>query len=43
MLTLLATIVSIAITPGILKIFSDFMPPELTFTIAERPASLFLL
>lgn len=37
LLTVLATLLSIAIIPAILKIFSDFMPPELEFNIMERP------
>ncbi|HEY6503050.1 MAG TPA: ABC transporter permease [Chitinophagaceae bacterium] len=37
LLTLLATILSVVIAPGILKIFSDFMPPELKFSITEHP------
>ncbi|MES1216362.1 MAG: ABC transporter permease, partial [Bacteroidota bacterium] len=31
LLTLIATILSIAITPWLLKIFSDFIPPEINF------------
>lgn len=38
--TLLATIVSLLIAPGILKIFSDFMPPELSFSIADHPGMI---
>ncbi|MBL7738614.1 MAG: ABC transporter permease [Chitinophagaceae bacterium] len=37
LLTLLATILSIVITPGILKIFSDFIPEELHFGMIGQP------
>jgi putative ABC transport system permease protein len=37
LLTFLATALSAVIAPGILKMFSDFMPPELHFSITERP------
>jgi putative ABC transport system permease protein len=36
-LTLLATILSIAILPWLLKIFSDFMPPEINFSSIDQP------
>jgi len=32
LLTLIATIVSIIITPWLLKVFSDFLPPEINFS-----------
>lgn len=31
LLTLLATVLSVIITPWLLKVFSDFIPPEITF------------
>jgi ABC-type antimicrobial peptide transport system permease subunit len=37
LLTILATLLSIIITPGILRMFSDFMPPELKFDILSQP------
>ena len=37
LLTSLATIVSVLIAPLILKIFSDFMPPELRFNLLDHP------
>ncbi|MEI9908192.1 MAG: FtsX-like permease family protein [Bacteroidota bacterium] len=43
LLTLLATVVSILIAPGILKMFSDFMPPELKFTIAGQPGIIIFI
>ncbi|HEV8272101.1 MAG TPA: ABC transporter permease, partial [Chitinophagaceae bacterium] len=36
-LTLLATILSIAILPWLLKIFSDFIPPEINFNSIDQP------
>jgi putative ABC transport system permease protein len=40
LLTLLATILSAVIAPAILKIFSDFMPPELHFNITGQPGMI---
>jgi len=37
LLTLLATFLSIVITPWLLKIFSDFIPPEVTFNSINQP------
>lgn len=37
LLTLIATIVSIAVTPWLLKIFSDFIPPEINFSSVNQP------
>lgn len=37
MLTLLATVLSIAILPWLLKIFSDFIPPEINFNSIDQP------
>ncbi len=37
LLTLLATALSIAITPWLLKIFGDFIPPEITFSSLNQP------
>ncbi len=43
-LTLLATILSIAILPWLLKIFSDFLPPEINFnSINQSHVWIFLL
>lgn len=43
-LTLLATILSIAILPWLLKIFSDFIPPEINFSsINQTHVWIFLL
>src|SRR6187401_2389524 len=36
-LTLLATVLSIAILPWLLKIFSDFIPPEINFNSINQP------
>src|SRR6187401_3035688 len=36
-LTLLATVLSIAILPWLLKIFSDFIPPEINFSSIDQP------
>lgn len=35
-LTFIATILSIALLPGLLKIFSDFIPPEISFNSANQ-------
>lgn len=44
LLTLLATILSIAITPWLLKIFSDFIPPDITFaSVNQLHVWIFLL
>ena len=44
LLTFLATILSVVITPWLLKIFSDFIPPEISFTSLNQPhVWLFLL
>jgi predicted permease len=44
LLTLLATILSIAILPWLLKIFSDFIPPEINFnSINQTHVWIFLL
>jgi putative ABC transport system permease protein len=37
LLTLLATMLSIAIMPWLLKIFSDFIPPEISFSSINQP------
>jgi predicted permease len=37
LLTLLATLLSIAIMPWLLKIFSDFIPPEINFSSINQP------
>ena len=37
LLTLLATVLSIAILPWLLKIFSDFIPPEINFNSIDQP------
>ncbi|MBS1509483.1 MAG: ABC transporter permease [Bacteroidetes bacterium] len=36
LLTALATLLSIAITPGLLKIFKDFLPPEISFASVNQ-------
>ena len=36
-ITLIATLFSLALTPLLLKIFSDFIPPELHFNLLEQP------
>jgi ABC-type antimicrobial peptide transport system permease subunit len=44
LLTLLATILSIVITPWLLKVFSDFIPPEINFSsINQAHVWVFLL
>ena len=44
LLTFLATILSVVITPWLLKVFSDFIPPEISFTSLNQPhVWLFLL
>lgn len=42
-LTLIATFLSIAITPALLKIFSDFIPEGLHFKLFQWPLLFFLL
>lgn len=42
-ITLIATIVSILLTPVLLKIFGDFIPPELHFSLIEQPLLLLFL
>jgi hypothetical protein len=37
LLTLIATILSIALLPWLLKIFSDFIPPEINFNSIDQP------
>ncbi|HYE55421.1 MAG TPA: ABC transporter permease [Chitinophagaceae bacterium] len=41
--TLLATMLSVAITPGILEIFSDFIPAELSFQPFQEPRVIMFL
>lgn len=36
-LTLMATILSVALTPALLKVFSDFIPPGVSFTSVNQP------
>ncbi|HKZ64861.1 MAG TPA: ABC transporter permease, partial [Chitinophagaceae bacterium] len=43
LLTILATILSVVITPWLLKIFSDFIPPEISFTSLNQPHVLLFL
>jgi putative ABC transport system permease protein len=44
LLTLMATLLSIAITPLLLKVFADFIPPDLHFSLTRQPqVILFLL
>jgi putative ABC transport system permease protein len=44
LLTLMATLLSIAIAPLLLKVFADFIPPELHFSLTGQPqVILFLL
>ncbi len=44
LLTLLATVLSIAILPWLLKVFADFIPPEINFSSINQPhVWLFLL
>ncbi|MGK2864665.1 MAG: ABC transporter permease [Chitinophagaceae bacterium] len=44
LLTFLATLLSVVITPWLLKVFSDFIPPEISFTSVNQPhVWLFLL
>ncbi len=37
LLTLIATLLSIAIAPLLLKVFADFIPPELHFSLSGQP------
>jgi putative ABC transport system permease protein len=43
LLTLLATIVSVLITPIILKLFKDFVPAELHFSLIRQPGIILFL
>ena len=44
LLTFLATLLSVVITPWLLKVFSDFIPPAISFTSLNQPhVWLFLL
>jgi len=42
-ITLIATFVSIGLTPLLLKIFSDFIPPELHFNLLEQPVMMLFM
>ncbi len=42
-ITLIATILSIVLTPLLLKVFSDFIPPELHFNLLKQPAMMAFL
>jgi len=42
-ITLAATILSVVLTPMLLKVFSDFMPPELSFDLAHQPLIILFL
>jgi predicted permease len=42
-ITLIATILSIAFTPLLLKVFGDFIPPELHFNLLEQPVMMAFL
>ena len=37
LLTFLATLLSVVITPWLLKVFSDFIPPEISFASLNQP------
>lgn len=39
-ITLLSTVVSIVFTPFLLKIFSDFIPPQLHFSLLDQPVMI---
>lgn len=43
LLTLFATVVSVAITPLLLKVFADFIPEGLHFNLREQPGILLFL
>lgn len=43
LLTLVSTILSLALTPWLLKIFSDFIPPGLHFNIIQQPGLILFL
>lgn len=43
LLTFLATLLSVVITPWLLKMFSDFIPPEVSFTSLNQPHVWFFL
>jgi putative ABC transport system permease protein len=42
-LTLIATLLSIVLTPFLLKIFSNFVPPELHFSLLQQPLLILFL
>lgn len=42
-ITLIATVLSVVFTPVLLKIFGDFIPPELHFSITEQPLLILFL
>lgn len=42
-ITIIATIVSAVLTPVLLKVFSDFIPPELHFDPLQQPIILFFI
>jgi len=43
LVTLIATILSVAITPLLLKVFSDFIPEKLHFNLTQQPVLLLFL
>jgi putative ABC transport system permease protein len=43
LLTLLATLLSILLTPFLLKVFGDFIPPDFKFNLAKEPMVLVFL
>ncbi len=43
LMTFIATLVSIVLTPLLLKIFSDFIPPELHFNLLQQPILILFL
>lgn len=43
LLTLIATLLSIALTPLLLKVFADFIPEGLKFSISRQPGIIFFL
>ena len=43
LLTLLATLLSVVITPWLIKIFSDFIPPGISFASLNQPDAWFFL
>jgi putative ABC transport system permease protein len=42
-LTLIATILSLVLTPLLLKIFADFVPPDFHFSLRHQPGVIFFL